>query len=113
MEKENVEEKKSYRFRRFGMRFQVIHNGTTTTVILHARRETNEKPYVGLAVLHKPDKYDRELGVLIAMKSAMSKFHSDIAGDMSSELAGFQAQMRNFNDKLSQEVDLKRNPITK
>jgi len=101
-------ERKSYYCNRFGHRFQIVLNGTTTTAIVRDITYYQKGDFVGIAVLHDPDEYDRELGVRLAMKAALSKMHSAVVSEYTRDIGGYQSRMRLFNAALANEIECRR-----
>lgn len=99
--------KKSFICSKFGFKFRIVIDGTNTVAIMlkYSKRYVPEGEIVGLAILHTPDVYNAKLGTLIAIKAALTKYHSlEVAKD-TAELAGFQSQMRSFNKNLADKIE--------
>ena len=106
------EEQKSYHTRKYGFRFKIVINGTTTIAIIdEIEHQGEELKFTGIARLHEPDKYDPELGVLIAMKSAVNKYYSTCFGSSIRLLVGWQNKMKGHNKSLSQKIEKRRDTL--
>ena len=103
---------KTFTLSRFGFKFKIILAGTTTVARVigtdYWKYQDEAKRHTGLARVHSPDKYDKSLGVLIAMKSAINKYTSDSVGEAQRELDGHRSQMKHINATLSRQITNKR-----
>lgn len=102
--------RKAFTCSKFGFKFRIIINGTTTTAIMLQDDETwdNVTGHIGIATVQEPDVYDAELGRIIAMKTALVDYHSVFASKVTKRLAGTQNKLRNFTNTLSNEIYLLR-----
>lgn len=101
--------RKRYICSRFGHKFEIAIHKTTTVAIIKCVNVS----YTGIAVVKGEDIYDRELGISIAMKAALTKYHSDIAGHYAQTAKGFRGKMRHCNKVLAEQITNKRKEIAR
>ena len=98
--------RRSFKYTKFGFKFQIIINNTTTTaILLRDNKNTYFKiPFVGIARLTAPDKYNFEIGRTIAIRAAMQKYRSAALSYHTKRLYGFKSQLKNFDNILKNTI---------
>ena len=101
----NKQERTAFITKKFGFTFRVYITGNNTAVKLLSHDRYNiPEPVLGTAVLHAPDTYNKEYGILVAMKAAINKTGSIMIGNMKTQVNSEISKFRGFNDTLVKHI---------